>query len=206
MMSTSDSAKVAYPLPMPWNRVYKALCRHAEELACDQPPKPLILAGGIYSNDTEKAERWREFQSWAKAKDCPELVALPQSDLFITDEPTTQSIGPMGDPMYLPWSWTAKPCPTKVQLETSLQDLISKWDEISPEVSKCTKPLRFTGKKKRALLVLADQSQSPPWGDWDSLSRQEGKRATFRQFRASVNKVIAPHMVDHIIFKNDCQK
>lgn len=199
-MSTSNGAYVTYPLPMPWDRVYKALCRHAEGLACDQPPKPLILAGWVYSNDAEKAERWCEFQSWAIAKGCPELVELPASDLFITDEPTTQPIGPMGGPMYLRWNWTAKTCPSNEQLETSLQNLISKWAEISPEISMLTKPLRFTGKKKRALLVLADQSQVPPWGAWDSLSWQDEKRATFRQFRASINKAIAPHMVDHINF------
>lgn len=190
----------SYPLPVPWARVYDSLCKYAEKGACNPPPKPLILAGGAYSNDIEKAQRWAEFQSWAKQNGCQALVELHHSDLYFTNEPSIHSVGPMGGPMKLAWNWEAKPCTSKEQLDLSLTALISQWNEISPDISIITKPLRFSGKKKRALLVLSDQSRSPPWGGWESLSTDDAERKIFRQFRASVNKVIAPHMVDHITF------
>jgi hypothetical protein len=202
MMTANKGPFKVSPHPDAWHRVYKSMCRHAEAVNCDPPPKPLILAGAAFTNDIEKATRWDEFVRWANANGCLEMVDLPLSDFYFTDELSDYSIGPMGGPIYLPWSWDAKPCPSREQLQVSLETLLNKWSEICPEIAMFTKPLRFSGEKKRALLVIADQGRTAPWGSWESLSRDESKRATFRQFRASVNKVVAPHMVDHIIFRS----
>jgi hypothetical protein len=79
--------------------------------------------------------------------------------------------------------------------------LLSRWPEIvGKEISKITRPLAFTGAKARRLIVSADASATPPWGEWSCLSDNIAKRRTFTKFRAEINKAIVPHEVDHIDF------
>jgi hypothetical protein len=66
-----------------------------------------------------------------------------------------------------------------------------------------TRPVAFTGKKARRLLVQAEGEAIPPWGGWFDRSTEEAKRRTFTRFRSAVNKAIAPHEVDHIDFVTD---
>jgi hypothetical protein len=40
-------------------------------------------------------------------------------------------------------------------------------------------------------------------GGWAHLSSAESERRTFTQFRASVNKAISPHEIEHIDFINE---
>lgn len=90
------------PNPIPWDRVFKNLVKHAEHHPCrpPSPPKPLILAGWAYSNDDEKMLRWEETVNWAKANGCAEIVnGIPDSDFYFVDHPSTYAIGPLGEPL-----------------------------------------------------------------------------------------------------------
>ena len=63
-----------------------------------------------------------------------------------------------------------------------------------------TKPLRFTGKKKRRLVVRADEKHAPPWGGWNALAPGENRRA-FTHLRSAINRAISPLQVDQIDFE-----
>ena len=103
--------------------------------------------------------------------------------------------------MYRPWDFKSKDRPSPEVLEKEMKTLQTRWSEIvGKELSRITQPIAFTGVKARRLLVKADVTSNPPWGGWTYLSSIESKRREFTRFRASVNKAIAPHEVDHIDF------
>ena len=64
------------PKPIPWNDIFQLLARHAKAIPCmpESPPKPLILAGWAYSDDSEKALRWAETVAWANANGCGGII------------------------------------------------------------------------------------------------------------------------------------
>jgi len=192
---------------MPWNDAYKRLTRFAEIHSClpQKPPKPLILKGWVYSNDIEKKKRWGETVKWAENNGCIELIdGIQDKDFYFVDEPSKNQIGPMGGPMYRPWNFETKKRPSNEELEEFMQTLLMRWPEITgKELSGMTRPLSFKGKKARRLLVKADVASKPPWGGWAYLSNDESERRTFTKFRASINKAISPHKVDHIDFITD---
>jgi hypothetical protein len=73
------------PNPRPWLQVYKRLCEYAECHDCEpvNPPKPLILAGWVHSNDIQKLSRWQETVLWAKKNGCGHLLeGLTEDDLY----------------------------------------------------------------------------------------------------------------------------
>jgi len=192
---------------MRWHEVYQRLSRYAEAHKCNppRPPKLLILAGWAYSNDVEKMERWEATIQWAAGNDCIELVSgIPDSDFYFTEEPSQYAVGPMGGPMYRPWDFEEKVCPPQELLKKSLETISTQWSEIvGLELAGVTRPINFTGRKARRLVVQVDAASRPPWGDWASRSRLEAKRRTFTEFRAAVNRAITPHEVDHIDFVID---
>ena len=192
---------------MPWNDAYKRLTRFAEIHSClpQKPPKPLILNGWVYSNDIEKKKRWGETVKWAENNGCIELIdGIQDKDFYFVDEPSKNQIEPMGGPMYRPWNFETKKRPSNEELEEYMQTLLMRWPEITgKELSGMTRPLSFKGKKARRLLVKADVASKPPWGGWAYLSNDESERRTFTKFRASINKAISPHKVDHIDFITD---
>jgi hypothetical protein len=107
----------------------------------------------------------------------------------------------MGGPCYRPWDFEAKVRPSDDELANHLEYLFAHWANIAGSVlSVITRPLMFTGKKARRLLVEADSTATPPWGRWSHRSSQEAERRTFTHFRSAVNQAIAPHEVDHIEF------
>lgn len=113
-------------------------------------------------------------------------------------------IGPAGGPMYESWRSEPAPLPDPDRVRGALEQLKEVWTEIPPaEVTAASDPLRFTGKKRRRLLVLIkDPGYQPPWGTWTS--RGSGpERHTFTLLRAAVNEVIHPHEVDHVDFVED---
>ena len=195
------------PNPMPWNEAYKCLTDFARAHDCTpiRPPKPLILAGWAYSNDVEKKNRWEETIEWADSNGCQELVdSIPDNDFYFIEEPTTYTVGPMGGPMYRSWDYETKDRPPSEHLEKSMETLMSQWPKIAgEELSRITRPASFTGRKARRLLVQVDAASNPPWGGWAHLSQVESERRAFTEFRASVNKAISPHEVDHIDFVAD---
>jgi hypothetical protein len=103
--------------------------------------------------------------------------------------------------MYLPWNFDAKPMPDAGSVRTALAVLVKHWPTIvGAELGRMTKPLRFTGKKKRRLVVEAAAEQAPPWGGWDYLASGRERRA-FTRLRSAINQAIAPLEVDHIDFE-----
>ena len=79
---------------MLWHDVYQRLTRYAETNECvpTLPPKPLILAGWVYSNDIEKKDRWEETVRWAIDNGCVELVnIIPDSVFYSVEEPTANN-------------------------------------------------------------------------------------------------------------------
>jgi hypothetical protein len=208
----SNKAKPAAPQricpnPSRWNDVHKQLVNYAEAHSCrpSRPPAPLILAGWAYSNDTEKMHRWKETVDWASANGCAEIVkAVSDQDLYKVEEPTTYSIGPMGGPCYRQWDTEAKVRPPEEELAKHFEYLSAHWVDVAGlDLSMVTRPVAFTGKKARRLLVQAEGEAIPPWGGWFDRSTEEAKRRTFTRFRSAVNKAIAPHEVDHIDFVTD---
>jgi hypothetical protein len=189
---------------MPWNEVYQRLTYYAEMHRCDPPlpPKPLILAGWAYSNDTEKKNRWEETVRWSANNGCAEFVnAVPESEFYFVEELTFYTIGPAGGPMYRPWDFEKKERPVSEVLQKGLGKLQQEWQEIvGDRLSRITRPLAFSGRKARRLIVETDSEARPPWGGWDHLSNMESERRTFTQFRAKINDAISPLEVDHIDF------
>ena len=195
------------PNPMPWNEAYNRLTDYAKSHLCEPPlpPKPLILAGWVYSNDIEKKARWDDTVRWAERNGCIELISnIPNNDYYFVNKPTTYTIGPMGGPMYRSWDFEEKSCPSPETLDKSLKVLFERWTEIvGADLSNYTRPISFTGKKARRLLIKADIEYSPPWGGWTYLSNIESERRAFTQFRSAINDAISPHEIDHIDFITD---
>jgi hypothetical protein len=158
--------------------------------------------GGLIPNDVEKIQRWKETVEWADKNGCTEMVSgIPEQDFYSVEKPTSYMIGPMGGPMYCAWDFEVKGCPTSRQIKEYMDTLLSHWPEIvGNEIASITRPLAFTGRKARRLLVFADSAAIPPWGGWSHLSTQESKRRTFTLFRAAISKAISPHEADHIDF------
>jgi hypothetical protein len=195
------------PNPMPWHEAFERLTKFAQLHPCapPSPPKPLILAGWVYSNDVEKMQRWEDTVDWAVKNGCANLVSgIPDSDFYFVEKPTSYMVGPLGGPMYRPWDFEAKRRPPSEQIAQLMDTLLSRWSEIAGiELASVTRPLAFTGEKARRLLVLANAAATPPWGSLSHLSTQESERRTFTHFRAAINKAIAPHEVDHIDFTTE---
>ncbi|WP_407680122.1 hypothetical protein, partial [Candidatus Chordibacter forsetii] len=103
-------------------------------------------------------------------------------------------------PMYQPWDYETKVRPKTETLEFNLFKLQSQWANIARDIAHVTKPVAFTGKKARRLLVNVLQDSPPPWGDWDRLSYSEEKRSAFTKLRQNVNINLNSHKVDHIGF------
>ena len=97
----------------------------------------------------------------------------------------------MGGPIYRPWDFETKNRPSPKELKEYLQTLLIRWPEIAgKELSKITRPIVFTGKKARRLVVKANAVLKPPWGNWNYISNVESERRTFTKFRASINTLI----------------
>jgi len=192
------------PMPDPWNQAYERLTKFAQFNPCAPPlpPRPLILAGWVFSNDIDKMQVWEETVDWAVQNGCANLVTdIPDSDFYYVECPSNYAVGPYGNPYYLTWNSEAKSRPSSEQIEHLIDYMLSHWSEIvGNDLASITRPLAFTGRKARRLLVLANADTTPPWGGWASRSANESERRTFTKFRASINKAIAPHEVDHIDF------
>ena len=192
---------------MQWDDAYHKLTQFAASNTCTplSPPRPLILSGWAYSNDVEKMRRWEETVAWANRNGCPEIVkSIGDDGFYFVSVPTTYAVSPTYGPMYRQWDFEKKPRPSFEQLAKHFNTLESNWAEIiGSELGSVTRPIAFTGEKSRRLLVLADDSHRPPWGDWDCLSPDDALRRTFTRFREAINRAIAPHEVDHIDFRPD---
>jgi hypothetical protein len=192
------------PKPIPWNRAFESLTRHATAYVCTPPlpPIPLILAGWAHSNDQDKMSRWADTVAWAHANGCGQIVdKIPDQDFYYVENPSANSIAPLGGPMYRPWDSEPKPRPLSDAIKHCLEILLSDWFEVAgDELGRVTRPLAFSGRKGRRLIVQANPDSQPAWGNWFHLSNVESERRAFTRFRAAINKAIAPHEIDHVDF------
>jgi hypothetical protein len=163
------------------------------------------LGGWWASNDVEKLKRWEETAAWAENNGCTELIGeIPDHDFYCVDNPTSYEVGPMGGPMYREWDFDTKERPGSEKLTHHMEALRSRWPEIvGHELGRFSRPVSFTGKKARRLLVSVDGVAKPPWGGWAHLSAKEEERRTFTRFRAAINEAIAPHEIDHVDFTTE---
>ena len=71
--------------PPEWARVHQALLRvHARSggSVADEPPKPLILNGWVFSSAREKHDRWAETVAWARSHGREDIVESVRPDEF----------------------------------------------------------------------------------------------------------------------------
>lgn len=195
--------KFVCPLPVPWDEIYQALKERWEHggKKSPPPPVPLILNGWVFSNDVEKAKRWRQTLDWAETYGLESLIpGLRDDQKYMVSDLSSYRVGPMGGPMFLPWDLETKEIPSDSEVQEALEKLKWEWDLIvGHDLARITSPVALTGKKKRRLLIKADKRFKPPWGDWDYLGPGEERR-TFTYLRRSVNGAISPLEVDHIDF------
>jgi hypothetical protein len=146
--------------------------------------------------------QWADTVAWAYANGCNQIVdRIPSEEFYYVGNPTTYVVGRLGGPMYRPWDSEPKPTPSSDTINRHFEVLSSNWTEIvGADLGKVTRPLFFSGKKARRLLVQANPDLQPAWGNWQFLSNAEGERRAFTQFRAAINRAIEPHEVDHIDF------
>jgi hypothetical protein len=188
------------PKPRVWCDVHKRLAAFSQEHLLKSPPGPIILSGWSYTNDTEKQRRWLEMMEWATDHGCINLLDLQDDDFYCVAVLTVHRIGPSGGVLKRPRDFETKPSPSDEAIQAAITLLSGRWIEIvGKSLAAVTESLRFTGKKKRRLLVLHGTG-SPPWGEWDYLSHLESKRRTFSAFRAAINDAITPHEIDHVDF------
>ena len=196
--------KFVCPKSRSWVRVHTALTKAWEEAGRQgsPPPAPLILAGWCCTNDLEKAQRWQETVIWARGYNVERFAAeVPEEDKYCVEEFTTCEVGPFGGPMYLPWSFDPKAIPDAESVKAALSILLKEWPSIvDSKLAGMTKPLRFSGQKKRRLVVKASAEQVPPWGGWNHLTHGDERR-TFTRLRSAINQAIAPLVVDHVDFE-----
>ena len=162
----------------------------------DGPPMPLILNGWVFSNDHDKNRRWLDTIEWAKEHGLSELIPeLKDGEKHLVIEFSSYA-GPVPGEQFE----KSKTKPTTEELKQILKKLQDDWAAIvGSELAAMTYPLRFTGHKKRQLIVRADADKRSPWGGWNWFGR-DGNRHAFTDFRKRINHAISPHGVDHIVF------
>ena len=192
------------PIPLRWNRIYEALLSACKERGiASAPPVPLILNGWVYSNDVQKSETWRATESWAQENGLAEHVVIPAGEWYAIEHPHSGAVGPLGDPMYLPWKFEPEPIPSAASIEAALTRLTEAWDNVAGELSEYSRPCRITGSKARRLVVaLSPSAPPPPWGDWKKLPQDESRRS-FTKLRQAINAAIAPVEIDHVEFESE---
>lgn len=195
---------IVCPNPKAWDNVYKRLCRYAERHSCTppKPPIPLILAGWNFSSDFQKMRRWEEMKQWAVDNGCPSLVeGVPDIDFYRVHAPSDDDGCGFAQGSRLPIDNPSRERPSAEALSAYLEALNGGWVQIAgPVLAEATRPIGFSGDKARGLIVAANPAIKPPWGQWAKLSPVAAERLSFTKLRAAINKAIAPHEVDHVLF------
>ena len=71
----------------------------------------------MFSNDTEKKQRWRETVDWACTNGCAKIIEqISEQDFYEVGKPTNYAVGPMGGPLYRPWDSEPKILPSNEEL------------------------------------------------------------------------------------------
>lgn len=189
------------PQPVVWHHIYQRLKSHWENQIKEgfPPPMVLVLSGWTMSSDFEKQDRWNATLRWAEQNHCIHLIpVLNEEEKYYVSELSSYT------PFYHEMKHHPKANkPTKDEVHHALAILINKWQELlGDEFSRNTKPVSFSGDKYRSLLVSYQSGYLPPWGSWTN-HLANGKPSKFTELRSSVNELIKPLAVDHIIFKEE---
>ena len=90
------------------------------------------------------------------------------------------------------------PVPKQEFVDTAMKKLFDHWTSIVvKQLSSCIKPRRFTGKKKRRLVLFVSQnSMAQLEKQW--LSKEQSEKQFFDGLKESVNQKITPHQIDSI--------
>ncbi len=191
--------KFISPQPNRWYEIFQILNTYAEkELGANNlPPMALVLSGWTMSNDYDKQQRWEETLQWAEKNKVLHLIPfLKEEDKYYVSE--YDAFRP-----YEFYTFDKKYKPTPDEIKTALQNLKDHWQTLwEIEFGNNTKPILFSGKKSRNLLVSYKSNYSPPWGSWTN-HLANGRPSKFTELRLKVNEIIKPVMVDHIIFKEE---
>ena len=192
--------EIVCPEPLLWYEIHQRLLKAApgEVTRIPKPPQPLILSGWWASTNLQKLIRWRETVEWAERWRFTHLIGeLPDERLHKVD-PIEFLLPLLSLNPYPNRSYETRQKPTLEEENTALNRLSLNWGEIAGSIAIHCQPLRFTGAKRRRLLVRADADNDfkPPWGEWNSITA--GASTHFKHFRRAVNDAIKPHEVDHI--------
>lgn len=172
----------------------------------DRPgfPPPLIL-GGAMESDASKRQRLIDQINHVSAE--PQL--LERADAFLRSLPLEdwyRCDGPLSGYDRWPFRFRGQDIkhepavrPSADQVRSALHDLKQNWVAVvGAEIAAASEPVRFTGRKRRRLLVVAQEDHTPPWGAWAQITTNP---ESFRSFRASINARLSPLHVDHIDFQ-----
>ena len=184
------------PQPNKWYEIFQILKAYAEKDlgANNLPPMALVLSGWTMTNDFDKQQRWAETVKWAETNSCLQLIpVLREEDKYYVNELDTFR-------PYEFYTFDKKYKPTKTEIATAMQNLEKNWETLfETNFGKNTKPVSFSGRKSRCLLVKYKTDYAPPWGSWTN-HLANGRPSKFTELRSKVNEIIKPVMVDHIIF------
>lgn len=193
-------------MPFNWAELYGRLLRHWKDLGDDaipQPPLPLILAGAAFSSTREIRARWAELLDWAEKYGLTEVLMEhyepPEGEDYAERAAGVTQDGRGWWPNTIYWNSEPRVRPTSGQVAAALATLQSGWAKIAGEpLANHTRPLGFTGRKRRRLLVACRPDYVPPWGSWTSL---EANPDAFSSFRKAINQAIACFEIDHVEFR-----
>lgn len=191
------------PNPSTWYEIYVRLSKATmlKETLIEPPPRPLILANWDYSNDSERKNRWEETLEWASRHGMLGLIGdIPEEAMYKADLELSTLRLMSGDP-YANRHFKPQPVLSAQMKIEVMERLRDRWKGVAGPIAEFTRPLRFSGRKGRRLVVFAAAEFSPPWGSWSKIAVLSARH--FTEFRRSVNRAIEPHEVDHIDFVHD---
>jgi hypothetical protein len=163
----------------------------------------MILAGAAFSTADQIRRRWQDLVEWSNRNGFSDELKslLPCSSPKIDVAKSLAGVSDDGTGWWPVWgeqNHEPKERPSRELVREVFDNLMKNWMKIvGAELGGSTKPLRFTGRKSRRLLVAADLRVTPPWGSWYSASIDPN---AFRQFRKKINEAIVPMEVDDIGF------
>lgn len=187
------------PNPQEWLAMYELLParRHGD---ASYPGLPLILGGWWDSSNAQKRQRLIAQIRYAGREGVLDAV-----DRYLRSLP--DSAWHRGDVSKPVRSWPEysrhppSPKPATADVLHALRYVSEQWEGIAgKDLASHTRPVRFTGRKRRRLVVAADPTHLPPWGSWSAILHNP---KSFSMLRGAVNSAISPLTVDDIAFITD---
>lgn len=195
------------PRPWAWQDVWNK-CRKAWSVsgeASDGPPQPYVLGMWWGTSDQCKHDQWRRLISWTGARGLGHLIP----EFAETDRYEVEAMSTGCPDVWVPHSSKSHPpaaTPSCTEAKEAFEKLVSRWKEITAgKLGGVLRPIRFSGKRRRRLLVKVAEDVPAPWGSWTFLPHRPA-RHLFSEFRREVNRAINPHKVDHIDFDTSLLK